>query len=147
MAGSSKISKRLEEIVLALRLKKGMRVLEIGCGPGVAAREIIRRIPGCYVLATDRSAKAIAQAINNSQEEIATGRLAFLQMAVEELALPTDEEPFDIAFAIRVGALDGRHPKLGEVALPLIAKALKPNGKLYIDGGDPLREIALDEYR
>jgi cyclopropane fatty-acyl-phospholipid synthase-like methyltransferase len=40
----SKISKRLEEIVTALPLKEGIRILEIGCGTGVVAREIARRL-------------------------------------------------------------------------------------------------------
>ncbi|MER8437086.1 class I SAM-dependent methyltransferase [Mesorhizobium sp. M1312] len=34
-----------------------MRVLEIGCGPGAAAREIARRIGDGHVLAIDRSAR------------------------------------------------------------------------------------------
>jgi hypothetical protein len=40
-----------------------------------------------------------------------------------------------------VGALDGRHPELEPAALARIAKALTKNGKLLIDGGNPLREI------
>ena len=35
----SKLSKRLNDIVQALPLKDGVRVLEIGCGPGAMARE------------------------------------------------------------------------------------------------------------
>jgi SAM-dependent methyltransferase len=46
-----------------------------------------------------------------------------------------------------VGALDGRHPQIGQKALRQIAKALKPGGRLYIDGGNPLREIAIANYR
>lgn len=53
----------------------GIRVLEIGCGPGVAAREISKRIGNGYILAIDRSAKAIQQAIIVSRTEIETGRL------------------------------------------------------------------------
>ena len=53
----SKLSKRLADVVNALPLKDGIRVLEIGCGPGAAAREISKRIGNGYVLAIDRSAK------------------------------------------------------------------------------------------
>jgi cyclopropane fatty-acyl-phospholipid synthase-like methyltransferase len=49
------ISNRLIEIVDALPLKPGMRVLEIGCGSGVAASEIANRIPNVHILAIDRS--------------------------------------------------------------------------------------------
>ena len=53
------------------------------------------------------------------------------------------EEPFDIVFAVRVGALDGRHPKAGEQALQRIAMATTVDARLFIDGGDPLRELAI----
>lgn len=51
---AERVSKRLMEIVDALPLKEGMRVLEIGCGPGTVAREICRRMERIYVLAIDR---------------------------------------------------------------------------------------------
>ncbi|RNL87132.1 class I SAM-dependent methyltransferase [Sinomicrobium pectinilyticum] len=140
-------SQRLKAVVEALPLKPGIRVLEIGCGPGAAAREIVKHIGKGYVLAIDRSEKAIAQAVKNSEEEIRSGRLSFRKAAVEDFLLEPDEQPFDIAFAVRVGALDGRHPGKGEQALPKIAGALTENGKLYIDGGNPLREIPITGYR
>lgn len=142
-----KLSPRLEAIVEALPLRPGIRVLEIGCGPGAAAREIATRIGNGHILAIDRSAKAIRQAINASRDEISSGHLSFRQVAAENLTLEADERPFDIAFAVRVGALDGRHPMIGQAALPRIAKALTKNGKLFIDGGEPLREIRLEPYR
>jgi ubiquinone/menaquinone biosynthesis C-methylase UbiE len=142
-----KLSPRLKAIVEALPLNAGVRVLEIGCGPGAAARTVANRIGDGYILAIDRSSIAIQQAIKSSQEEIASGRLNFRQVAVEELELAAGEQLYDIAFAIRVGALDGRHPETEQVALARIAKALTKNGKLFIDGGNPLREIPLDRYR
>ena len=63
--------------------------------------------------------------------------------AIEEFKLAPGETPFDLAFAIRVGALDGRHPRLQERALENIAAALAPGGRLFIDGGAPLKEIPL----
>ena len=142
-----KLSLRLKAVIEALPLHPGIRVLEIGCGPGAAAREIANRIEEGYILAIDRSAKAIDQAIRSSQVEIALGHLGFRHVAIENLELETGEPLYDIAFAVRVGALDGRHPKIGEIAFPRIAKALKPRGKLFIDGGTPLQEISLDNYR
>lgn len=40
--------------------------------------------------------------------------------------------------------LDGRHPPLYDRALASLRWALTPHGRLFIDGGDPLREIDLD---
>ena len=138
-----KISKRLLDIVEALPLKDGIRVLEIGCGPGIAAREIANRFNNIYILAIDRSLKAIEQAKKNSATEIEKGKLRFVQSKIEEFKLSKNEEPFDIAFAIRVGAVDGRHPEIEKASLTNISKALKSTGKLYIDGGNPLKEIKL----
>ena len=135
------LSPRLNRILEALPLGAGLRVLEIGCGPGALARAIASCIADGHVLAIDRSAKAIARAERASRPEIATGRLSFRRVAVEEFVLDPDEDPFDLAVAIRVGALDGRHPELQARALARIAEALAPHGRLFIDGGDPLRAV------
>jgi ubiquinone/menaquinone biosynthesis C-methylase UbiE len=128
MEMKSKLSKRLADIVNALPLKDGIRVLEIGCGPGAMAREISGRIGNGHVLGIDRSAKAIQQAIVGSKAEIETDRLSFRQAAIEEFDLRPGEKPFNIAIAVRVGALDGRHPESEKQALARIAKALTNEG-------------------
>jgi SAM-dependent methyltransferase len=120
-------------------------VLEIGCGPGAAAREVARRIGGGHVLGIDRSARAIGQARAASAAEIAAGRMSVRRVAVEELELEPGEPPYDIAFAVRVGALDGRHPEKEAEARRRIAAALTESGRLFIDGGDPLRELRLGD--
>lgn len=135
------LSKRLNDIVNALPLREGTRVLEIGCGPGSAARAVCQRVQRGYVLGIDRSKAAISQAIKSSGAEIASGRLNFIQCRIEEFELPEGEDLFDMAFAVRVGALDGRHPEVEAVALERIRKVLKKKGKLFIDGGDPLKEV------
>lgn len=118
--------------------------MEIGCGPGAAAREVAERVgPSGHVLAVDRSAKAIAQLTASAGDLIAAGRLTARQMAAEELALARGEDRYDIAFAVRVGAFDGRHPQAGAVALRRLGHVLVPGGRLFVDGGDPLREVAL----
>ncbi len=139
----AKLSPRLTSLVDALPLRPGIRVLEIGCGPGAAAREIARRVGDGHVLAIDRSARAIAQAQASCAAEIRAGRLSLRCVAIEDFELEPGEEPFDLAFAARVGALDGRHRELEEQALRRIARALRADGRLFIDGGDPLREIRL----
>ncbi len=135
------LSPRLLRIVDALPLRPGVRVLEIGCGPGAAAREVARRLQGGHILAIDRSAKAIDQARAGCAEELAAGRLSLRHVAAEDFELLPGEVPFDIVFAVRVGALDGRHPEAGRKVLARITGALAPGGRLFVDGGNPLREI------
>jgi SAM-dependent methyltransferase len=141
------LSPRLAAIVDALPLRPGLRVLEVGCGPGAAARAVAARIGGGHVLAIDRSASAVRQAARASAAQIADGLLSVRRVAAEEFELLPDEAPYDLAFAMRVGALDGRHPEAGRRALRRIAAALTPAGRLFVDGGDPLRELSLAEYR
>lgn len=138
---------RLEAVVEALPLRAGMRVLEIGGGPGAAARLVAGRIGDGHILMIDRSAKSTDLAAKNAAVEIEAGRLSVRQVAVEDFELLPHEEPFDLAFAVRVGALDGRHPAVGRVALQRIADALTPQGRLLIDGGDPLRQLRLPPRR
>lgn len=140
----AELSPRLRQIVDALPLTPGLRVLEIGGGPGAAARAVAERLTGGgTILMIDRSAKAIEQARTGSADLIAAGVLQLRQVAVEDFALEPGEPPYDLAFAVRVGALDGRHPVAGVAARARLAAALTPQGRLLIDGGSPLREVDL----
>lgn len=140
---SSEISPRIAAFVAALPLRAGMRILEIGCGPGVAAREVARRIGDGFVLGIDRSDKAIALAVKGSAAEIGAGRLAFRRVPAEEFKLLPDEAAFDLVFAMRVGALDGRHPDAGRRVLARLRKAVRPGGSLFVDTGNPLMRVEL----
>lgn len=140
------LSPRLAAVVDALPLQPGQRVIEIGCGPGAASRVVAERVgPRGHVLAVDRSAKAIAQLTGSAGALIASGRLTTRQVAAEDLELEPGEAPYDLAFAVRVGAFDGRHPQAGAKALERLARMLKPAGRLFIDGGSPLREVAIPQ--
>jgi cyclopropane fatty-acyl-phospholipid synthase-like methyltransferase len=137
-------SQRISAFVAALPLRAGMRILEIGCGPGVAARLIVAEIDSVQVLGIDRSPRAIAQARAASAEELAHDRLEFRAVAAEDFLLGRGEPRFDLAFAMRVGALDGRHPDATARVLARITAALTPAGRLFVDGGDPAREVKLE---
>ncbi|TDC61761.1 class I SAM-dependent methyltransferase [Actinomadura sp. GC306] len=135
------LSPRLSAVVDALPLGPDMRVLEIGCGTGAAARAVAARLGAGHILAIDRSAKAVAQTEAASAAEIAAGRMSVRRAAIEDFEPRPGEGPFDLVYAIRVGALDGRHPEAGREALARIAAVLAPGGRVFIDGGDPLREV------
>ena len=138
------LSPRLADIVAALPLRPEMRVLEIGGAPGAAARAVAERIgERGHVLVIDRSVRGIAETNRLAALEIAAGRLSTRCVAVEDFALLADEAAYDLAFAVRVGALDGRHPRAGREAVRRIAAALVPGGVLFVDGGNPLRSVPL----
>ncbi|GAA4905996.1 protein-L-isoaspartate O-methyltransferase [Nonomuraea thailandensis] len=139
----TRLSPRLAAIVSALPLEPHFRVLEIGCGPGAAARAVAARLGAGHVLAIDRSATAIAQARAAAAGEIAAGRMSVRQVAGEDFVLLPGEEPYDLVFAVRVGALDGRRPEAGRRLLDRVALATRAGARLFIDGGDPLRELPI----
>lgn len=144
---TSSLSPRLAALVDALPITPESRVLEIGCGPGAAARAVAKRLESGHILAIDRSASAVAQARAASIAEIESGRMSVRQVAAESFVMEADDLPCDIVFAVRVGALDGRHPEAGRKVLARITAALAPGGRVFIDGGDPLRELDLSPLR
>jgi cyclopropane fatty-acyl-phospholipid synthase-like methyltransferase len=128
------LSSRLAAVVGALPLTPSARVLEIGCGPGAAARAVARRLVDGRVVAIDRSAAAVAAARRACAAEIADGRLDVRQTSIEDFVRDPGEPPFDVVFAARVGALDGRDPEAGRRAWARIAAALAPGGQVFVDG-------------
>ena len=139
-----RLSPRLAALVDALPLRPDFRVLEVGCGPGAAARAVADRLGTGQVLAIDRSATAVEQAVRAAAGR-PDGRLRVRHVAAEEMVLEPGEQPYDLVYAFRVGALDGRHPALGTRVLERLAAVPTPDARLYVDGGDPLREVPLHD--
>jgi SAM-dependent methyltransferase len=136
------LSPRLLAVVDALPLRPGMRVLEVGGAPGAAAREVARRLwPGGFVLVLDRSARGIELTRRACAAEIAEGRIGVRLGAAEDAELQPGEVPYDLAFACRVGVLDGRHPAGRDRALAALRGMLTPAAPVLVDTGDPLAEL------
>jgi ubiquinone/menaquinone biosynthesis C-methylase UbiE len=121
------VSGRLERLVERLDLRPGDRVLEIGCGHGVAATLVCERLTSGSYTAVDRSPKMIAAAERRNAEHVAAGRAEFLVMALESLEL--GERRFDVIFAARVGLFQ-REP---ERARALAGRWLAPGGRLVAE--------------
>ena len=93
------MSERLRAIVEELGLRAGERVLEIGCGHGVAATFVLEA--GAKLTAVDRSPKMIEAAARRNASWVAAGTAEFLVMELE--ALDLGERCFDTVLAVRVG--------------------------------------------
>ena len=120
------MSARLRAIVDGLDVQPGDRVLEIGCGHGVAASYVCERLGGEGVLvAVDRSPKMVEAAARRNTEHVRAGRAEFVVAALE--ALDLGDRRFDTIFAVRVG-LFHRDP---EGARSLAEPWLVPGGTLH----------------
>jgi ubiquinone/menaquinone biosynthesis C-methylase UbiE len=116
------VTERLRSVVEQLDIRPDDRVLEIGCGHGVAATLVCQLLESGHLTAVDRSAKMIEAAQRRNAVFVEAGRAEFLVAAFEELEL--GQRRFDKIFAVRVG-LFHREP---ERAHELAGKWLAPGG-------------------
>jgi ubiquinone/menaquinone biosynthesis C-methylase UbiE len=118
------VSERLKSIVDELDIQPDDRVLEIGCGHGVAATFVCERLESGRLTAVDRSPKMIAAAQRRNARYVEAGVAEFLVRELEDLDL--GDRRFDKVFAVRVG-LFHREP---ERARALVEPWLAPGGTL-----------------
>jgi ubiquinone/menaquinone biosynthesis C-methylase UbiE len=126
------MSERLRRIVEQLDIRPGDRVLEIGCGHGVAATLVCERIGHGRLTAIDRSPAMVVAAARRNAAYVEARTAEFLLSALEELDL--GDRRFDKAFAVRVG-LFHREPAR---ARGLVEPYLVPGGRL-LTAFDPPR--------
>jgi len=113
---------RQRRIVDALAIRPGDRVLEIGCGHGVAASHVCERLEAGRYVGVDRSPAMVQAASRRNAEHVAAGRAAFVVAELEELDL--GDARFDLVFAVRVGLFH----RDAERAHALVAPYLAPAG-------------------
>lgn len=114
------------------------RVLEFGCGPGVAASLVAEQLTAGSLLAIDRSATAIARTADRTAAHVDAGRVALAQVALADL--PTDRT-FDVAFGVNVN-LFWTGPAVAECRV--LAEVLPPGGAVHLvyeTPGDPGRDL------
>lgn len=119
---------RLIAAVHALDVRPGDRILEIGCGTGVAAELICGRLADGQLVAIDRSAKAVAAAVARNAGSVDAGRVRFHTLSIED-AEPDVLGRFDKVFAVNVNHFWVR-PARRE--LRLIDELLGPAGELLL---------------
>ena len=120
-------------MVEQLQIGPNDRVLEVGCGHGVAATLVCERLEGGHLTAIDRSAKMIEAARRRNAAYVEAGKAEFLVAALEDLDL--GDRRFDKIFAVRVG-LFHREP---ERARRMAERWLAPGGTLLAAFDEPPR--------
>jgi SAM-dependent methyltransferase len=123
------MSERLRSIVDRLSIRPGERVLEIGCGHGVAATFVCEA--GGRLTAIDRSPKMVEAAGRRNAVWVEAGAAEFLVGSFEDVDL--GERRFDTIFAVRVG-LFHREPAR---ARALAARWLAPGGRIVAAFDEP----------
>lgn len=94
------VPERIERAVAMLDVQPHSRVLEIGCGVGLAIACLCERAPSAMIVAIDRSRAMIDRARANNRAATIAGRVALQQAALAEARLP--RAAFDMIFAINV---------------------------------------------
>jgi|SRR5688572_30071965 len=112
--------------VATLNFGPGDRLLEIGCGRGVAAALVCERLDSGTILAIDRSAAAIKAAEQRNAAHVAAGKAAFRRAVFADADLGGAR--FDKIFAIRVNFFWQKPAR----ELAVIAAALAPGGGLFM---------------
>lgn len=94
------VPERIRVAVESLDVRADARVLEVGCGTGVAAELLCRRVTDGHVTALDRSATAVAHAERRLARWVEAG---IADVAERDLAaFHGDGRPYDAVVAINV---------------------------------------------
>ncbi|HWN23174.1 MAG TPA: class I SAM-dependent methyltransferase [Gaiellaceae bacterium] len=130
---SSTIPERVRWAVETLAVEPEDRLLEIGCGPGVAISLIAERLDGGTISAIDRSPVAVERARWRNGAHVESGLATIRKAALEELQ-PSGER-YDKVFAVNVNVFWVRDAGR---ELDLIRSLLAPGGSLFLFyGGAP----------
>jgi ubiquinone/menaquinone biosynthesis C-methylase UbiE len=119
------VSSRLLQFVEVLDLQPADRILEIGCGHGVAVSLICPELIDGHITAIDRSERMLAAARKRNAKWIERGVAEFILGDIESINL--GDRRFNKALAARIG-LFHRQP---EYARKLTERWLEPGGQIF----------------
>lgn len=120
------MSERQKKIVENIGVRPDDRVLEIGCGQGVAATYICEQLDGGRYVGLDRSPKMIRAAARRNEKHVESGKAEFIVSEMEDANLGVWR--FDKILAVRVGMFH-REPDL---AREIVEKWLAPGGEVFV---------------
>lgn len=117
---------RIVWAVDTLDVHAGERILEVGCGHGVAVTLICERLRDGSMTAFDRSVKMIAATRARNEMHLAEGRLELIAAPLQDVDLP--ERSFDKALAVN---FSGFRQGVG-AALATVRDSLVPGGRIFV---------------
>jgi SAM-dependent methyltransferase len=123
---ANKIAKRLVWAVEMLALHPADRVLEIGCGHGLAVFLVCDKLGRGRMVAIDRSPAMVELARRRNRGHVASGKAVIQAVALEEADF--GEARFDKAFAVNVSVFWTRPA----ATLPVVKRLLAPGGALFL---------------
>ncbi|WNG63048.1 class I SAM-dependent methyltransferase [Archangium gephyra] len=118
---------RLRWAVEQLAIQPDARVLEIGCGTGVAVGLVCERLSTGHILGIDRSASAIDRARMRNAAHIAEGRAGLWRGELKDFT--SDAGAFDTVFAVNVNVF-WTGPALAEIRR--LFELTKPGGVVLL---------------
>jgi ubiquinone/menaquinone biosynthesis C-methylase UbiE len=127
---AARVAERLVWAMETMAVGPGDRVLEIGCGHGVAVTLVCERLEGGRITAVDRSAKMIDAARKRNREHIEAGKAELIEAALDEADFGARR--FDKVFAVHVRSLWDRPRELD-----VVRRLLAPGGRLYLFHQEP----------
>jgi ubiquinone/menaquinone biosynthesis C-methylase UbiE len=125
------MSDRIERFVESMNIRPTDRVLEIGCGHGVAATLVCSKLAGGSYVAIDRSQKMVDAAVKRNKSSVKSGVARFMHAAFE--SVDPGQEKFDKVFAMRVRLFHDQPDN----ARALAERWLAPSGKLFVEYDKP----------
>lgn len=102
------------------------RVLELGCGPGVAVAALAARAVDGLVVGVDHSPVMIAQAGRRNVSAVRAGRVRLVEASVERLTV--EDGPFDAALAVNTATMWPDPP----ARLRELRRLLRPGGRMAL---------------
>jgi SAM-dependent methyltransferase len=120
-------SERIAWAVERLSVAPEDRLLEIGCGHGVAVSLVCERLDGGSIIAIDRSRKMVEAASRRNADHVAAGVASF--QTATPLEADLGAALFDKIFAINVGMFWRSRPVR---ELEVLKHLLAPTGRLFL---------------
>jgi len=123
---TARVAERFIWAVEVLDPQPANRLLEIGCGQGVAVSLICKTLSGGSIVAIDRSQAMIDRAKRRNREYVDDGTARFQTVALKDADF--GDARFDKVFAVnvRLFAADA------EDVASALRRALEPSGALYL---------------